>query len=177
MSWSNEHRLKSIEIKRLKALDRAKLNNQPFLSNHALKRILLTAGEKYKCNHCNITEWKGKPINLDLDHINGDTFDNTLKNLRFLCPNCHSQTKTYKGRNVNCGKIKVSDDKLLKALNKTSNIRQALISVKLSPRGANYSRALKLLNSARGGIWTHSVIINPYLILSQMCFAFSPPAH
>lgn len=152
MSWNNEQRQKSIEAKRAKALQRAKQANQPFLSNHALKKILLTSGRKYKCNHCNMTEWRGKPINLDLDHIDGDTFNNTLDNLRFLCPNCHSQTKTYKGKNKNSGKKKVSNDRLLKALKNTSNIRQALIAVKLSPRGANYSRALQLLNGTRGGI-------------------------
>ena len=145
MSWSTLHRKKAIESKKLNALKRVKEQNQPFLANHALKKILITSGREYKCNNCNITEWNGKPINLDLDHINGDTFDNTLENLRFLCPNCHSQTNTYKGRNVNSGKKKVSDKKLLKALKKCSNIRQALISVKLSPRGANYSRALRLI--------------------------------
>jgi hypothetical protein len=47
----------------------------------------------------NTLEWMGKPITLDLDHINGDNRDNRLANLRFLCPNCHSQTETYKGLN------------------------------------------------------------------------------
>lgn len=44
--------------------------------------------------------WNGKSIILDLDHINGDNKDNRLENLRFLCPNCHSQTETFKGRNL-----------------------------------------------------------------------------
>lgn len=43
--------------------------------------------------------WNGKKITLDLDHINGDNTDNRIENLRFLCPNCHSQTETYKGLN------------------------------------------------------------------------------
>ena len=62
----------------------------------------------YKCNtkNCMLNTsnkdkllWNGKPIVLDLDHINGDNTDNRLVNLRFLCPNCHSQTSTYKGAN------------------------------------------------------------------------------
>jgi Zn finger protein HypA/HybF involved in hydrogenase expression len=44
--------------------------------------------------------WNGSPLTFDLDHINGDNTDNRLENLRFLCPNCHSQTETYKGKNI-----------------------------------------------------------------------------
>lgn len=43
--------------------------------------------------------WNGKTLTFDLDHINGDNTDNRIENLRFLCPNCHSQTETYKGKN------------------------------------------------------------------------------
>ena len=53
----------------------------------------------YKCAICGITEWNGKTLSLELDHINGENNDNRLENLRFLCPNCHSQTDTFKGRN------------------------------------------------------------------------------
>lgn len=48
---------------------------------------------------CGLTEWKGKPISLQLDHINGDKFDHRIENLRLPCPNCHSQTDTFAGRN------------------------------------------------------------------------------
>ncbi len=48
------------------------------------------------CFGCRIpAEWNGKPLSFHLDHISGDTSDNRLSNLRFLCPNCHSQTATY----------------------------------------------------------------------------------
>ena len=56
-----------------------------------------------KCDECGITEWNGKPIVLHLDHINGKRTDHRLENLRLLCPNCHSQTDTYCGRNINKG--------------------------------------------------------------------------
>ncbi|MBV9926015.1 MAG: HNH endonuclease [Acidobacteria bacterium] len=48
---------------------------------------------------CGLTDWKGRPIALQLDHINGDKFDHRIENLRLLCPNCHSQTDTFAGRN------------------------------------------------------------------------------
>jgi len=53
----------------------------------------------YCCASCGITEWNGKPLSLHLDHINGVNNDHRLENLRFLCPNCHSQTSTYAGKN------------------------------------------------------------------------------
>lgn len=48
---------------------------------------------------CGLTEWKGKPISLQLDHVNGNKFDHRIKNLRLLCPNYHSQTDTFGGKN------------------------------------------------------------------------------
>ena len=65
-----------------------------------LKKRLVNEGYlQYKCACCGITEWQGKPITLQLDHINGDNRDHRIENLRFLCPNCHSQTETYAGKN------------------------------------------------------------------------------
>lgn len=64
------------------------------------KRLISEKLLEYKCVKCtNVGEWLGEPITLQLDHINGINNDNRLENLRFLCPNCHSQTKTYAGRN------------------------------------------------------------------------------
>jgi 5-methylcytosine-specific restriction endonuclease McrA len=51
------------------------------------------------CHICGLDEWLGEPISLQLDHINGDGKDHRLENLRFLCPNCHSQTDTFCGKN------------------------------------------------------------------------------
>lgn len=51
------------------------------------------------CQLCGITNWNDKPIVLQIDHIDGDILNNTPKNLRVICPNCHSQTETYANKN------------------------------------------------------------------------------
>jgi DNA-binding transcriptional ArsR family regulator len=66
-----------------------------------LKQRLLGAGLKVaRCEVCGISEWRGEPLSLALHHINGDGLDNRLENLQLLCPNCHSQTPNFSGRNV-----------------------------------------------------------------------------
>lgn len=68
---------------------------------HRIKdRILKQKLIEYKCEECPLTdEWNGKKLVLQLDHRNGIHNDNRLENLRFLCPNCHSQTPTFTARN------------------------------------------------------------------------------
>lgn len=57
-----------------------------------LRRALLESGVPYQCEKCGLgNEWEGAEITLDIDHINRDPLDNVRDNLRFLCPNCHSQ--------------------------------------------------------------------------------------
>lgn len=57
--------------------------------------------KEYICEICGISEYNNKQISLELDHIDGNMNNNKLENLRILCPNCHSQTDTYKGKNKN----------------------------------------------------------------------------
>lgn len=64
--------------------------------SHLIKANLI----EYKCSCCGITEWNGKPLTLQLHHINGNNRDNRLENLTFLCPNCHSQTDNFSSKNA-----------------------------------------------------------------------------
>jgi hypothetical protein len=67
---------------------------------HNLKNRLIEAGLKQnRCEECGLTEWRGRPLNMALHHVNGDGSDNRLENLLLLCPNCHAQTPNYGGRN------------------------------------------------------------------------------
>ena len=72
-----------------------------FRGNSSLKHRLFKLNIlDRKCSNCGLTEWMGKPAPLEIDHINGDPYDNTLSNLRILCPNCHAQTPTANGKNI-----------------------------------------------------------------------------
>jgi len=67
---------------------------------HLKKRLVECGLLDQKCAKCGLEpEWQGSFLALHLDHINGNKTDNRINNLRLLCPNCHSQTSTYAGRN------------------------------------------------------------------------------
>ena len=103
--------IKTNKLNNIKKEDILKENckhQRTVLRRYVIKNNLIP----YKCAICGCTEWQGKTLSLELDHINGINNDNRLENLRFLCPNCHSQTSTYGSRNqqINSSEYDIPDD-------------------------------------------------------------------
>lgn len=88
-------------------------------SNKLREKIVAEGIKDYKCDCCGVSEWNGKPITLQLHHIDGDDTNNSIDNIRLLCPNCHSQTVNYRGNKTekkryycpNCGREIVKNSK------------------------------------------------------------------
>jgi len=109
------------------------------------RKEILIKERGYKCERCSISEWMGNPIILELDHIDGNNVNNLKENLRLLCPNCHSQTPTWRGRNVNTGRRKVPEDTIIEIFKRTKSISKTLIECNMAPKGANYKTMYKLI--------------------------------
>jgi hypothetical protein len=78
-----------------------KSNKRRKEDTNILRRALIESGRKYKCEKCGIGNiWNNEKLCIQIDHINGDCLNNTKENLRFLCPNCHSQTNTFGSKNI-----------------------------------------------------------------------------
>lgn len=81
--------------------------------------------KEHVCEICGNTEWFGNPIPLQIHHINGDTTDNRLENLQYLCPNCHALTDNYCGKNIT--KSKHNKETYNKKINKEKEIERERI--------------------------------------------------
>lgn len=81
-------------------LEKVLVQNSYFQSYKLKKRLF---SSKLKPEHCEVCGWSKRTddgyLPLELDHINGDHYDNRIENLRILCPNCHSLTHTHRGKN------------------------------------------------------------------------------
>lgn len=157
------------------------VKNSPYKgSSSSLKERLFNNNVlKEECSICKLPSiWQGKPITLQMDHINGVFNDNRLENLRILCPNCHSQTDTYAGRN---GKVKASPKPICscgKEMKKGSKICKTCQdknqeTVKWPPDEELFElvRTLGVKKAAiKCGCWSHNLIHR----LSKKNFDYSP---
>lgn len=80
------------------------LSNKYSTNSHSLrKRLIKENYKKEQCECCKLKVWNDKPIPLELNHIDGNHYNNNLDNLEIICPNCHAQTNNYRGKNKSLG--------------------------------------------------------------------------
>ena len=122
--------------------------NSYFNPIHLKKKLINNGMLQKQCAICHIeTIWNSLPLCLQLDHINGCSSDNRIDNLRLLCPNCHSQTSTYAGRNkTKIKKEKITKPKKYKIIWPTDN------DLILMLRNTNYVQVSNLLGISGNAI-------------------------
>ena len=92
-------------FKKIKDINEILIENSTYVSSNALRKRLISEGLKdHKCEKCNLKEWLDEPIKLELHHINGLNLDHRIENLQLLCPNCHSITDNFRGKNIKASK-------------------------------------------------------------------------
>ncbi len=97
-AWNQGARYKAFGRKA--TLEEILVENSPYAFTHGLRGRLLKEGwRQHQCECCGLAEWRGQPISLELHHCNGVNNDHRISNLQLLCPNCHAQTKNYRGKN------------------------------------------------------------------------------
>lgn len=144
-----------VEIRKQKELTEKDLLRPNCKHNRSCLRrfIILKDLLPYRCEICGVKEWNGKTLSLELDHINGINNDNRLENLRFLCPNCHSQTTTYGSRNQqkNESKYEITEDlrklvestyeqqKSVKRVSSIIGIRRSVVTQIVNESGQKHS--------------------------------------
>lgn len=111
-----------------------------------LKRERILAEQNFKCNICNMKMlWNGKLLLFQLDHISGDRQNESRENLQLICPNCHSQTDTYCGKNG----TKITNSQISEALINCLNNHQVCVKLGISPSANSYKRIEKIRNKMR----------------------------
>jgi hypothetical protein len=116
------------QIRKTIPLEEILVENSTYSCNRVLKKRLIKEKLKvYKCECCGISEWNNKPITLELNHIDGINNNYRLENIEFLCPNCHSQTNNFRGKNKKkSAKRQVSEKKYKEFLNMSEEEKNLL---------------------------------------------------
>lgn len=107
--WTRKGRADTRPTGRAAPIEQLLRKGSSFQSNKLRKRLLKDRIFDPKCSICSHDQWLGQPIPLEVDHIDGDRENNTLGNLRLVCPNCHASTPTYRGRNIGARRVRQQD--------------------------------------------------------------------
>lgn len=91
--------------RQLQSMDDWLKGNKASVSNRVLRGFLKEL-DGNNCSICGIEDWNGKPIVFEVEHKDGNSEDSSRENVCLICPNCHSQTDTYKGKNRGNGRHK-----------------------------------------------------------------------
>lgn len=102
-AWSDAVR-RGVVRSRPRAMPIDILLSAPRNRNHVKQRLFDLGLKDRRCERCGRADWLGMPIALTLHHVNGEGQVNRLENLEILCPNCHSQTDNFAGRNHRRGR-------------------------------------------------------------------------
>lgn len=117
------------------------------MTTYKRKNWLISTGQKkHICEECGLSIWNTKPIPIELHHVDGDSTNNEISNLKILCPNCHAQTENYKSKNkrvANYG-INITDQQLIDSINSNYFLTGVLqdFGIKRSPSIRNRCNGL-----------------------------------
>lgn len=129
-------------------LIKALVENGTCNSSKLKKRLFLYGVKEKKCEVCGITHWNNEELVMELHHINGIHTDNRLENLIILCPNCHSQTHNFRGKNSQIENEKEKYNKLIEIAKKDASIKlpkliEDAIKTNNAPKRYQFTQPLK----------------------------------
>lgn len=129
-----------------------------------LRRALIESGREYKCELCSLTDqWNNKELRLEVDHKNNNWLDDRAENLRFICPNCHSQQK-HKGNKGQTGLIKINFQ-----INKKPSFNICLDCFKQISAGAKRCKSCKGKQNKNKIIWPNVDELKSMLLNDSYC--------
>jgi 5-methylcytosine-specific restriction endonuclease McrA len=143
--------------KKIIAYSKVLVENSTYKRENLKRRLIEDGILEYKCSICGINEWNNKKIVLEIDHINGINNDNRIENLRLLCPNCHSQTEHFRGRNKKKPNTIVTDQLLLNIIEDCESIHEVLKKSGLSMGEPNYNKVKLLMKKYNKNLKTKEI--------------------